>query len=308
MNQGKTTVMVLRMFARAESAEDARCPHMLLTASPKLCLAIKGHFCKLRQNWVNGVTERGRLLTAIEDEEDTFLDVDDPPTLQTLTEPDFPLFWTYGYLLRVLDRSLPGVRFWGFRKMASELQHPNEVDWERFQTHYLHRMPSLARKAFVGGSKLFAEIQTVIKGSLDVLETGQPLTLERYLQGWDTRNNGLSMDHLRLAYDCFEVYQRLLLQEHEWDLNDAVQNLYARCTTFPEVCESFVLETLAVDEVQDMVSLIASFPQCNAAEQASFRVLERYFSGSAEVSLEWSWRLRRHSLCWRCCSGHQLGG
>lgn len=249
--------MVLRMFAKAESAEDARCPQMLLTASPKLCLAIKDHFGKLRQNWRNGIMERGRLLTAAEDEEDTFLSIDDPPTLQALSDSDFPLFWTFGYLLRVLDRSLPGAPFWGFRKSSSELQYPNEVDWERFQTHYLHRMPSQAHKAFAGGSKLFAEIQTVIKGSLDALETGQPLALERFLQKWDTRNNGLSMDHLRLAYDCFEVYQSLLLQENEWDLNDAVQNLYARCESYPEVCESFVLETLAVDEVQDMVSLIS---------------------------------------------------
>jgi hypothetical protein len=250
--------MVLRMFAKAESAENTRCPQMLLTASPKLCLAIKEHFNKLRQNWSNGSSERGRLLTTSCDEEDTFLDLDDPPALQAIKDSDFPLFWTFGYLLRVLDRSVPGIRFWGFRKPASDLRYPSEVDWERFQTHYLHRMPPQARKTLVGGSKLFAEIQTVIKGSLEVLETGRHLSLEQYLQKWDTRNNTLSIVEMKLAYECFEVYQKLLQQENEWDVNDAVQNIYVRCTLHPETCESFVLETLAVDEVQDMVSLIVS--------------------------------------------------
>jgi hypothetical protein len=296
--------MVLRMFAKAESAEDARCPQMLLTASPKLCLAIRAHFKKLRQNWSNGITEHGRLLTATHDEEDILLNVDDPPTLQALKDSDFPLFWTFGYLLRVLDRSVPGARFWGFRRATSDLRYPSEVDWERFQTHYLHRMPSQARKAFVGGSKLFAEIQTIIKGSLEVLETGQPLTLEQYLQGWDGRNNNLSMVELRLAYDCFEVYQKLLQQENEWDLNDAVQNPYSRCTSYPEICESFVLETLAVDEVQDMVSLTAILIHGGLAQNNSFWSTERCLSSAAEVPIERSRRVRRDPLRRRRCTGH----
>lgn len=144
--------MVLKMFIKAESMEGKRCPQLLLTFSPKLCLAIKDHFVKLRQSWKSRVKSSQRVTLVDEDVGDAFADTEDVPMFQELKDDDFPLFWTFGYLLRVLDKSIPGEKFWGFKRNPSKYSMPCEIEWERFQTHYMRRMPFQAQKRFVGGS------------------------------------------------------------------------------------------------------------------------------------------------------------
>jgi len=62
---------------------------------------------------------------------------------------------------------------------------------------------------------------------------------------------------MNLIYESFETYQSAMNQAGEWDSTDAVINLYHRCRKHPRICRSFELDTLAIDEVQDMVSLFA---------------------------------------------------
>jgi hypothetical protein len=242
------------MLAKAESSKGKRCAQLFLTVSPKLCLAVKGHYIMLCESWQTSAKSSQRVTLVETSAEDPFADMEDVPRFQDLKDEDFPLFWPFGYLLRVLDRSIPGPKFWGFKKSESGFVPPAEIDWERFQTHYMHRMPLQAQKKFTGGSVLFGEFQTVIKGSLEAVETAQPLSRTQYLETYHRRDNMLSEADMNLIYDCFGIYQSATQTDNEWDASDAVVNLYSRCRDHPEVCQSFELETLAIDEVQDLVS------------------------------------------------------
>jgi hypothetical protein len=183
------------------------------------------------------------------------LNSEEIPAFQELSDSDFPLFWTFGHLLRVLDRSIPGKRFWGYKRTAEDgAGYPKEVDAERFRTHYLNKMPAEAQAKFAGGPVIFGEIQTIIKGSLESLELGRDLTKAEYLRYADVRSNQLTVTEMGLVYQSFERYQRVLQRENEWDLNDAIRCIYQRCAMHPNAFEALLLETLAVDEVQDLVS------------------------------------------------------
>lgn len=300
--------MVLKMFAKAESSEASRCPQLLLTASPNLCLAIKGHYDKLRSSWTDRSATSSRLGLVDASARDEFpLDPEEIPVFQELTDADFPLFWTFGHLLRVLDKSIPGKKFWGYKRTADDgAGYPKEVDGERFRTHYFHKMPAEAQTKFAGGSVIFGEIQTIIKGSLESLELDRDLTKEEYLRYIDARSNQLSGAEMALVYQCFVRYQRLLQRENEWDLNDAVRCIYRRSKMYPDAYEALLLETLAVDEVQDLVSRQSYIRTAIADSYHRGKSLEYCVFGTLKVLLEWGKGKRNCAFRRRCRSSHQL--
>jgi hypothetical protein len=244
--------MLAKIYVKAMSTENTRCAQILLTVSPRLCSAISEHYHRLSSSWRSGDGAPGAMvLMTVRDIDEVLADEEELPSLQNISNEQFPLFWTFATLLKVLDKSLPDP-FWAFNTGCTG-RTSVEVDGDRFRTHYMPRMPSSAQKRFQGGAALFGEIQTVIKGSLQALLQGKFLSQKQYLDLWNSRNTVFTLAEMETIYSCFQIYQNSLTEKREWDLNDAVQNIYQRCTISPEVCQPFILETLAIDEVQDMV-------------------------------------------------------
>ncbi len=236
--------MVLKIYARHLAAGNSGCKQILITASGHLVLGIQQHFASLTSSSGAGVTPG--LLSyhgdATFDEEATVPFQDIPTT-------EFPLFYTLGKLLRVLDISLPGEKFPGFRFDGTK--RSREVDFARFATHYYRHLPLWIQKRFEhGGSTVYSEIMSVIKGSAKSVLMGRPLTRKEYLR-IDARDSELSDVDRENVYVAYTAYKERLASLGEWDVCDALLCLHQRLQANPRAVPDFAVESLNVDEVQD---------------------------------------------------------
>jgi hypothetical protein len=97
---------------------------------------------------------------------------------------------------------------------------------------------------------VWTQIRSFIKGSIEAVHTGQPLTREEYLK-LGVKQCRLAPAQRELAYNAFEVYQKTVEQRGLWDDTDRVASILRALLKSDETQLKLRRTKLYVDEVQD---------------------------------------------------------
>ncbi|KAL6295349.1 hypothetical protein ACE6H2_003491 [Prunus campanulata] len=289
---GKTTVLTMKLFQneqchqlavqgcfssqnrieQSSSATNGITLHQLfVTVSPKLCFAIKQHVLHLK-SFASGSTEKSLVDMADFDEEEAqFKDIKD--SFRDFPPNSYPLVITFHKFLMMLDGTLSNSYFERFldatKLTQSQLQssrsvalqtfiRTKEVKYERFSSFYWpHFNIQLTKK--LDASRVFTEIISHIKGGLGSIESGDgKLNREDYVQLSEGRASNLSKQKREAIYDIFQAYERLKMENGEFDLSDFVIDLHRRLRH--EKYGGDEMDFVYIDEVQDLtMSQIALF-------------------------------------------------
>ncbi|KAB2612295.1 hypothetical protein D8674_034611 [Pyrus ussuriensis x Pyrus communis] len=288
---GKTTVLTMKLFQNEQchhlaekgcgsssnsmvepssSATQGRTLHQLfVTVSPKLCFAIKQHVLHLKRFANGGSDSTKKILIDMADfdeEEFQFKDIKD--SFQDIPPDSYPLVITFHKFLMMLDGTLTNSYFERFLD-ATTLTHgqsrssrsvalqtfirTKEVNYERFSSSYWPHFNMQLTKQ-LDASRVFTEIISHIKGGLGAIEA-------------EGRVSNLSKQKREVIYDIFQAYEKMKLENREFDLADFVIDLHRRIRH-----EKFVgdqMDFVYIDEVQDLtMSQIALFKHmCNNVEE-----------------------------------------
>ncbi|XP_061990361.1 uncharacterized protein LOC133708840 [Rosa rugosa] len=258
---------------------------LFVTVSPKLCFAIKRHVSHLKSFACSGgtstdSTERGLIDMADFDEEETqFKDIQD--SFHDIPPSSYPLVITFHKFLMMLDGTLSNSYFERFLDVTATVGHfrssrsvafqslirTKEVNYERFSSLYWPRFNTqITKKHDV--SRVFIEIISYIKGGLGAIDACDgKLSREDYVQLCEGRGSNLSKQKREAIYDVFQAYEKLKMENGEFDLADFVIDLHRRLKH--EKYEGDQMEFVYIDEVQDLtMSQIALFKHmCNNTEE-----------------------------------------
>ncbi|KAI9168793.1 hypothetical protein LWI28_002013 [Acer negundo] len=216
-------------------------------------------------------------------EESSLLDVDDfddaaefneiPNSFVDIPLKPFPLVITYHKFLMMLDGTLCTsyfVRFLDIKKPSygriqssrsvalQTVIRTKEVNFERFSSLYWpHFNTELTKK--LDSSRVFTEIISHIKGGLHAMDVGDGrLSREDYVQLSGGRVSNLSTRKREKIYDVFLNYEKMKVENGEFDLADLVIDLHFRLRG-----ENFYadeMDFVYIDEAQDLtMSRIALF-------------------------------------------------
>ncbi|CAB4265332.1 unnamed protein product [Prunus armeniaca] len=302
---GKTTVLTMKLFQneqchqlavhgclgspnsmveQSSSATRGRNLHQIfVTVSPKLCFAIKQHVLHLKSFACGGSdsTEKSLIDMADFDEEEAqFKDIKD--SFRDIPPNSYPLVITFHKFLMMLDGTLSNSYFERFPD-ATKLTHgqlqssrsvalqtfirTKEVKYDRFSSSYWpHFNIQLTKK--LDASRVFTEIISHIKGGLGSIEAGDgKLNREDYVQLSEGRASNLSRQKRVAIYDIFQAYERMKMENGEYDLADFVIDLHRRLRH--EKYGGDQMDFVYIDEVQDLtMSQIALFKHmCSNVEE-----------------------------------------
>ncbi|BFG15998.1 hypothetical protein CerSpe_022720 [Prunus speciosa] len=293
---GKTTVLTMKLFQneqcyqlamqgclssqnsmveQSSSATKGRNLHQLfVTVSPKLCFAIKQHVLNLKSFACGGSdsTEKSLIDMADFDEEEAqFKDIKD--SFHDIPPNSYPLVITFHKFLMMLDGTLGNSYFERFLD-ATKITHgqlqssrsvalqtfirTKEVKYERFSSSYWpHFNIQLTKK--LDASRVFIEIMSHIKGGLGAMEAGDgKLNRDDYVQLSEGRGSNLSKQKREEIYDIFQAYEKMKMENGEFDLADFVIDLHRRLRH--EKYGGDQMDFVYIDEVQDLtMSQIALF-------------------------------------------------
>ena len=125
-----------------------------------------------------------------------------------------------------------------------------EVNYERFSSSYWPHFNSQLTKN-LDPSRVFTEIISYIKGGLQSMETSDgKLNREDYVQLSERRASSLSKQNRDIIYDIFQMYEKMKMENGEYDLADFVNDLHFRLRH--ERWEGDVMDFVYIDEVQDL--------------------------------------------------------
>ncbi|KAL6295347.1 hypothetical protein ACE6H2_003489 [Prunus campanulata] len=298
---GKTTVLTMKLFQNEQchqlavqgcfssqnrieqgsSATNGITLHQLfVTVSPKLCFAIKQHVLHLK-SFASGSTEKSLVDMADFDEEEAqFKDIKD--SFHDIPPNSYPLVITFHKFLMMLDGTLSNSYFERFldatKLTQSQLQssrsvalqtfiRTKEVKYDRFSSSYWpHFNIQLTKK--LDASRVFTEIISHIKGGLGSIEASDgKLNREDYVQLSEGRASNLSRQKREAIYDIFQAYERMKMENGEYDLADFVIDLQRRLRH--EKYGGDQMDFVYIDEVQDLtMSQIALFKHmCSNVEE-----------------------------------------
>ncbi|XP_021823635.1 uncharacterized protein LOC110764898 [Prunus avium] len=293
---GKTTVLTMKLFQneqcyqlamqgclssqnsmveQSSSATKGRNLHQLfVTVSPKLCFAIKQHVLNLKSFACGGSdsTEKSLIDMADFDEEEAqFKDIKD--SFHDIPPNSYPLVITFHKFLMMLDGTLGNSYFERFLD-ATKITHgqlqssrsvalqtfirTKEVKYERFSSSYWpHFNIQLTKK--LDASRVFIEIMSHIKGGLGAMEAGDgKLNHDDYVQLSEGRGSNLSNQKREEIYDIFQAYEKMKMENGEFDMADFVIDLHRRLRH--EKYGGDQMDFVYIDEVQDLtMSQIALF-------------------------------------------------
>ncbi|XP_062007129.1 uncharacterized protein LOC133724421 [Rosa rugosa] len=293
---GKTTVLTMKLFQKEQwhqlavqgcytsqsskiekssAATEEKVLHQLfVTVSPKLCYAIKQHVLHLKSFACGGShSTESSLIDMIDFDEDEaqFNDIQD--SFHEIPPHSYPLFITFQKFLIMLDGTLSNSYFERFLD-ATELTHGHlrnsrsaalqtfirtkEVSYERFSSLYWpHFNTDLTKR--LDASRVFTEIISHIKGGLGAMEACDgKLSREDYVQLSEIRVSILTRQEREVIYDIFQMYEKMKMENGEFDLADFVIDLHHRL--MHEKYEGDHMDFVYVDEVQDLtMSQIALF-------------------------------------------------
>ncbi|XP_024196530.1 uncharacterized protein LOC112199800 [Rosa chinensis] len=302
---GKTTVLTMKLFQKEQwhqfavqgcyssqntskveqssaATEGKVLRQLFVTLSPKLCFAIKRHVSHLKSFACGGgnSTERGLIDMADFDEEETqFKDIQD--SFHDIPPSSYPLVITFHKFLMMLDGTLSNSYFERFLDVTATVGHfrsprsvafqslirTKEVNYERFSSLYWPRFNTQITKK-LDISRVFIEIISSIKGGLGAIDACDgKLSREDYVQLCEGRGSNLSKQKREAIYDVFQAYEKLKMENSEFDLADFVIDLHRRLKH--EKYEGDLMEFVYIDEVQDLtMSQIALFKHmCNNVEE-----------------------------------------
>ena len=207
----------------------------------------------------------------IDDEETQFKNV--PDSFLDIPAKSYPLIITFHKFLMMLDGTLSNSYFGRFLDLTkfSNCQRQSsrsvmlqmfirtkEVNYERFSSSYWPHFNSQLTKN-LDPSRVFTEIISYIKGGLQSMETSDgKLNREDYVQLSERRASSLSKQNRDIIYDIFQMYEKMKMENGEYDLADFVNDLHFRLRH--ERYEGDVMDFVYIDEVQDLtMSQLALF-------------------------------------------------
>lgn len=199
--------------------------------------------------------------------------MDVPDSFANIPPKSFPLVITFYKFLMMLDGTLRDSYFERFCD-ARQLLHgqtrgsrsvalqsfirKNEVSYDRFSSSYWPHFNSQLTKK-LDCSRVFTEIISHIKGDPRAMDAGDGiLSKEDYILLAEGRTSSLSRLEREIIYDIFQSYEKLKVQNREFDLGDFVIDLHHRLRD--QGYEGDELDFIYIDEVQDLsMSQIALF-------------------------------------------------
>ncbi|XP_062113018.1 uncharacterized protein LOC133824159 [Humulus lupulus] len=266
-NSGKTTGNVLRQ--------------LFVTASPKLCDTVKHSISFLRSG--SHSAESGMIdKDNIDNEDSEFKNI--PDSFHDIPLNSYPLVITFHKFLMMLDGTLSKSYFQRFLDMDEDSQsqipssrshtfhsffRSKEVNYERFCSQYWPCFDSQFTKK-LDPSCVFTQIVSHIKGSLQALETNDgKLTRKNYVMLSKECGSTLRRKKREMIYDIFQTYEKLKLENGEFDLADFVSDLHFRLRQ--EGYGSDKMDFVYIDEVQDLtMSQIALFKHVSSNLEEGF--------------------------------------
>ncbi|KGN50541.2 hypothetical protein Csa_018847 [Cucumis sativus] len=207
----------------------------------------------------------------MDDLEAQFTDV--PDSLANITTKSYPLVITFYKFLMMLDRTLCNSYFqrfcdarqllygqnYGSRSIALQsFIRKNEVTYDRFSSSYWpHFNTQLTKK--LDCSRVFTEILSHIKGDPRAIDASDgKLSKEDYLLLSQGRTSSLTRQERETIYEIFQSYEKLKMENREFDLGDFVIDLHHRLRT--QGYEGDEMDFIYIDEVQDLsMSQLALF-------------------------------------------------
>ena len=158
-------------------------------------------------------------------------------------------YWTYEKFLTECEKAL------GIGAMTED-RRSNRVDFARFKAEFVRsdvKMDPLI---------VWTQIRSFIKGSIQSVTEGRPLTRDEYL-GLGEKQNRLPSDLRQMAYDIFESYNSFMKEKGLWDDTDRVSSIVVELFKKGDVRHELKHSRLYVDEVQDFTQAeVAMFFQC----------------------------------------------
>ncbi|XP_061353992.1 uncharacterized protein LOC133298681 [Gastrolobium bilobum] len=228
---------------------------LFVTLSPGLCLEVKHHVSRLKRSLCEGSSideDIGDSLIQFKDIQDSFFDL--PSDL-------YPLVITFRKFLLMLDGTLSNSYFKRFcdpKKNSSYSQNHGlssveletiimrkEVNYERFDSLYWPHFNSQFSKK-LDSYQVFTETMSHIKGGIRAVK----LSREDYYTSCESRTSSLSMKTREMIYDIFQNYEKMKMQNGEFDLTDIVIDLHSRLRT--ERYRGDEMNFVYIDEVQDL--------------------------------------------------------
>lgn len=100
---------------------------------------------------------------------------------------------------------------------------------------------------------IWAQIRSFIKGSIEAVDRGRPLTRAEYVDGpmIGSRRCRLSKAQRAAAYDAYERYEGFLDSTNNWDDCDRVVKIIKGLKSNNEVRDKYTFSRIYVDEIQD---------------------------------------------------------
>ncbi|KAL5554068.1 hypothetical protein UlMin_041469 [Ulmus minor] len=253
---------------------------LFVTVSPKLCNAVKQHVSNLKSfacGRSHSAESSSTVVDDIDDEESQFKNI--PDSFLDISSNSYPLVITFHKFLMMLDGTLSNSyfeRFLGATNLSYDqgrssrsvaLQtflRTKEVNYERFCLSYWPHFNSQITKK-LDPSRVFTEIISHIKGSLEASEG--KLSREDYVTLAEGRVSNLNRKKRDMVYDLYQSYEKMKMDNGEYDLADFVNNLHRRLRQ--ERYEGDKMDFVYIDEVQDLtMSQIALFKHiCNNVEE-----------------------------------------
>ncbi|KAK3421375.1 hypothetical protein EUGRSUZ_G02033 [Eucalyptus grandis] len=264
ISHSKDASLEINVEEIGEGAEDCVLRQLFVTISAKLCFAVKQHVSQLRSSSI-GAKQRVKSSSVDEIVDDAALFKDIPDSFLDISPNSYPLVITFRKLLMMLDGTV-GVSFFerfpdlrdlcrgqSFNSRPVALQsllRAKEVTYEKFCAVYWPHFNDKIRRR-LDPSRVFTEIMSHIKGGLQPAD-GCEGKLDRpaYVSLSEGRVSTLSIQRREEIYDAFEDYEKMKMENDEFDLADIVNDLHRRlfCGQFAVNIVDFVY----IDEVQDL--------------------------------------------------------
>ncbi|KAJ6903318.1 hypothetical protein NC651_020731 [Populus alba x Populus x berolinensis] len=238
---------------------------LLVTASPKLCYAIKHRVIQLKSFASGGKYSAEESSVDMEDIDDAAQFKDIPNSFVDIPPKSYPLVITFFKFLMMLDGTMGNSYFERFSDMrqllhekvgnsgsisAQTLIRTKEVNFEKFCAVYWPRFNEKFKKK-LDSSRVFTEIISHIKGGLRPGESCDGrLNREDYVFLSKGHKSTLNRQNRDLIYDIFEDYEKMKAKNGDFDMADFVNDLHLRLKTYKY--EGDAMDFVYIDEVQDL--------------------------------------------------------
>ncbi|XP_076897944.1 uncharacterized protein LOC143551376 [Bidens hawaiensis] len=261
----RNQIKVAKVVDNLESGKPSVLRQLYVTASPKLCYAVKQHVSHLTR--FTYTSSHGNSSTEINPEgaECTSGFSDSPDTFIDIPVKMYPLVLTFHKFLMMLDGTLGGSYFERFleAKEGSQSNHigsgsvalqnfirSKEVTFDRFCTLYWPHLNS-DHKRKLDPILVFTEIISHIKGSMQAGECSDgKLSFEGYSLLSKSCSSTLTTRKRENVYFLFQAYENMKTEREEFDLGDLVNDIHHRLKSANY--EGDQMDFIYIDEVQDL--------------------------------------------------------